>query len=199
MINAKQEAKLRDRAFQRTIQALVHDYDRCSPVNTKIKKQIFDHKKQSPQSPVAKNPIKIHYPWGSPKLNIPDNVFDYNAESAKKYWKHFFEIMKKQKENDEFVTEKFEPMKESLQRKKIDLSVAKHLSYEEMEGVLWHVGNRCVHCTYLDISYLQNLTPDGVRVLTMGPFGKNVTHLIAKKCASLYTVTMKLIAIDYTH
>ena len=41
MINAKREAKIRDRAFQRTIQALVHDYDRCSPVNTKIKKQIL--------------------------------------------------------------------------------------------------------------------------------------------------------------
>jgi hypothetical protein len=194
MINAKREAKLKDRAFQRTIEALVHDYDRCSPVNTKVKRPIFDHDKQSPKSPHVKKPVKIHYPWGSPKLNIPEDVYKYNAEAAKKYWKHFFALMKKQKKNDDFVQEKFEPMKDSLHREKIDLSVAKQLTHEEMEGVLWHVGNRCVKCTYLDISYLQNLTPDGVRVLTLGPFGKNVTHLVAKKCASLYTVTMKLIA-----
>ena len=35
-----------------------------------------------------------------------------------------------------------------------------------MEAVLWHVGNRCTNCLHLDISYLRNLTPDGVRTLT---------------------------------
>jgi hypothetical protein len=198
MKNHNKELELKDRAFNRTIQALVHDYDRCAPANSPVRQRIYKHVEHGRNGSVAAapsaKPVKIHFPWGSPSPVLPKDIFEQNADRAKEYWRLFFELMQKQKTNDEFTYDKFEPLKQSMDREVIDITHIKHLKPDEMEAVLWHVGNRCTNCLHLDISYLRNLTPDGVRTLTMGPFGKTVTHLVAKECYSLYDKTMRLIA-----
>ena len=209
MQRAKDERKLLNKSFNETIDALVRNYDRIDPINSSPNKQrIYTKKKKKTKKHNHKTQqqtqIKHYFPWSGGPEELTQDINKFIINEAKKYWQSFYNLMKLQNDhvdddnndnnNNLEKKKKFKSLKQMIARKKIVLTHANHVSPTEMEGIVWHVGAHCHKVETLDISLLQNLTTDAVRILCVGHFGKSVRRLIAKRCLSLHGTTMKLIA-----
>ena len=192
---AKDERRLKDRNFKATLDSLVKDYDRIDPINASPNKRRIRRKKRNRQAAGRQPNIRHYFPWGSDSSELTNDINNFIIKEARKYWKSFYNLMQIQKDPDnEGEDKKFKSLKQMISTHYLCLTHVKHVEPTEMEGIVWHVGSHCHQVETLDISFINNLTADAVRLLCLGHFGNTIRRLIARRCLSLHGTTMKLIA-----
>ena len=197
---AKDERRLKDKSFKATLDSLVKDYDRLDPINASPNKRRIRRKKKNRQSGRREANIRHYFPWGSDSGELTNDINNFIIKEAKRYWKSFYNLMQIQKDPSDKIhdanaeNKKFKSLKQMIATHYLCLTHVKHVEPTEMEGIVWHIGSHCHQVETLDISYINNLTADAVRLLCLGHFEHTVRRLIARRCLSLYGTTMKLIA-----